>query len=197
MGDINVYTGPMKCGKTQQILNEYKRQLIAGKRVKMFKPAIDTRAGKNVVASRNGIDIPATTISKLSDLEKYDVDVYCIDEFQFLKGNVNVIEQMATAGKKFFIAGLNLTAEKKPFGKMPQLLTIADNVQMQTAICDNCKNDNAVYTYFIGGKDSEIVIGDKQYKSLCRHCYDLLTKQDIANQKKYNKKSDVLTSLYF
>ena len=118
MGDINVYSGPMKCGKTQQILNEYKRQLIAGKKVKMFKPTIDTRTANNVVASRNGIDIPAIPISKISDLEKYEADVYCIDEFQFLKGNVKIIENMAECGKKFFIAGLNLTAEKKPFGKV-------------------------------------------------------------------------------
>ena len=68
MGDINVYTGPMKCGKSQQILNEYKKQLIAGKKVRMFKPTIDTRAGKDVVASRNGIDIPAININKISDL---------------------------------------------------------------------------------------------------------------------------------
>ena len=75
MGDINVYSGPMKCGKTQHILNEYKRQLIAGKKVKMFKPTIDTRYAGNVVVSRNGIDIPAISISKISDLEKYDADV--------------------------------------------------------------------------------------------------------------------------
>lgn len=183
MGDINVYSGPMKCGKTQQILNEYKRQLIAGKKVKMFKPSIDTREGRNVVASRNGIDIPATIINKISDLEKYDAEVYCIDEFQFLKGNVKVIEQMADSGKKFFISGLNLTAEKKPFGKMADLLCIADNITMMTAICDNCKNENAVFTYFKGGKDCDIVIGDKEYMSLCRHCYEILSKQDILNEK--------------
>lgn len=184
MGDINVYSGPMKCGKTQQILNEYKRQLIAGKKVKMFKPSIDTRTEKNVVASRNGIDIPAIPIKRIADLEKYDADVYCIDEFQFLKGNVNVIQELADCGKKFFIAGLNLTSEKKPFGKMADLLCIADNVQMQNAICDNCKNENAVFTYFKGGKDTEIVIGDKQYMSLCRNCYDLFTKRDLAYRKK-------------
>ncbi len=184
MGDINVYSGPMKSGKTQEILNEYKRQLIAGKRVKMFKPNIDTRAKRDVVASRNGIDIPATSINKISDIEKYDADVYFIDEFQFLKGNVRTIEQMADNGKKFFISGLNLTAEKKPFGKMAELLCIADNVIMLSAICDNCKNENAVFTYYKGGKDTDIVIGDKQYLSLCRHCYELFSRQDLANRKK-------------
>ena len=181
MGDINVYSGPMKCGKTQQILNEYKRQLIAGKKVKMFKPKIDTRYANNIVASRNGIDIPAIPISRISDLEKYDAEVYCIDEFQFLKGNVKVIEQMADCGKKFFIAGLNLTAEKKPFGKMADLLCISDNIHMLTAICDNCKNENAVLTYYKGGKSTDIVIGDRQYMSLCRHCYDAFTRQDIVS----------------
>ncbi len=181
MGDINVYSGPMKCGKTQEILNEYKRQLIAGKKVKMFKPIIDTRTD-GCVASRNGIDIPAISINKMADLEKYDADVYCIDEFQFLKGNVNVISQMADEGKKFFIAGLNLTAEKKPFGKMADLLCIADNVHMLTSICDNCKNESAVFTYYKGGKDTEIVIGDKQYMSLCRHCYDTISKEDSEHK---------------
>ncbi len=179
MGEINVYSGPMKSGKTQQILNEYKRQLIAGKNVKMFKPSIDTRAGRDVVASRYGIDIPATVINNIQDLEKYDADVYCIDEFQFLDGDVKTIEEMACKGKKFFIAGLNLTAEKKPFGKMADLLCISDNVNMMTAICDNCKSENAVYTYFKGNKDTDILIGDKQYLALCRHCYDSMNKSNI------------------
>lgn len=178
MGDINVYSGPMKCGKTEQILSEYKRQLIAGKKVLMFKPRIDTRTSDDVVASRNGIDIPAIAICNISDIKNYDADVYCIDEFQFLDGDVNIILEMANQGKKFFISGLNLTAERKPFGKMPELLAISDNVTMLTAICENCKNDNAVYSYFKGGKDTEIVIGDKEYMPLCRKCFEeIINKQ--------------------
>ena len=53
---------------------------------------------------------------------------------------------------------------------------------MLTAICDNCKNENAVLTYYKGGKDTDIVIGDKQYMALCRHCYDILTRQDELNR---------------
>ena len=161
MGDINVYSGPMKCGKTQQILNEYKRQLIAGKNVKMFKPSIDTRAGKDVVVSRNGIDIPAIVIKDMQELKNYDADVYCIDEFQFLEGDVKTIEKMANEGKKFFIS---------------------DNVNMLTAICDNCKNENAVFTYYKGGKDKDIVIGDKEYLALCRNCYETLYKKEIEGK---------------
>ena len=61
---------------------------------------------------------------------------------------------------------------------MADLLCIADNVQMQNAICDNCKNENAVFTYYKGKKNTEIVIGDKQYLSLCRSCYESISQND-------------------
>ena len=174
MGNINVYSGPMKCGKTQQVLNEYKRQLITGKKVIMFKPNVDTREGADIVKTRNGIGVPSIGIDDISELKKYDADIYCIDEFQFLTRDVSLIQNMADNGKSFYISGLNLTAEKKPFGKMNDLLCIADNVNMLTAICSNCKNENAVYSFFKGNKDQEIVIGDEEYMPLCRHCYEEL-----------------------
>ena len=186
MSDINVYSGPMKSGKTQEILNEYKRQLIAGKSVKMFKPIIDTRNG-NCVIARNGINIPATGIKRISDIKKYDVDVYFIDEFQFLKGDVSIIQEMADNGKKFYISGLNLTSEKKPFGKMPELFAIADNIKILHSICDNCKCDNGIYTYYkCGKKDSDIIICDHEYCVLCRNCY-----QELVNNEN-NLNSDVI-----
>ncbi len=178
MGDINVYSGPMKSGKTNEILNEYKRQLVAGKSVEMFKPSIDTRGKTNFVVSRNGIDIPAITINNIADLQNYDADVYCIDEFQFLDGNIKVIQEMADNGKKFYISGLNLTAERHPFGKMADLLCIADNIHFLNAICDNCKNENATLTYYKGSKNTDIVIGDHEYMSLCRNCYNEFTKNN-------------------
>jgi len=182
MGDINVFTGPMKCGKSQRIFNEFDRQLIAGKNVKMFKPSIDNRFGNSTVATRSGNKIEAININNIEDIENYDADVYCIDEFQFLNGNVSVIENLAEKGKKFFIAGLNLTAEKKPFGKMGDLLCVADNVQMLTAICEVCRCENAVFSYFKGLKDCDIVIGDSQYLPVCRTCYNSLLNEEIKNK---------------
>lgn len=184
MANITVYSGPMKSGKTQEILNEYKRQLISGKNVKMFKPKIDTRDGKNVVASRNGIDIPAIIISSIDEIANYNAQVYCIDEFQFLNGDVKIIQNMADEGKKFFISGLNLTAEKKPFGKMADLFCIADDIHILSAICDNCKCENAVYTYYTGTKNSDIQVGNAGYLALCRDCYNLMTKnKENKNEK--------------
>lgn len=175
MGDINVFTGPMKCGKTQKIINELDRQLIAGKDIKVFKPSIDNRFGDNSIQTRSGKKINAINIDSINDLQNYNADIYFIDEFQFLNGDVNTIEKMATTGKKFFISGLNLTAEKKPFGKMGDLMCIADNVQMMTSICEICKNENAIFSYFKGKKKNDILIGDSEYIPVCRNCYNKLT----------------------
>ncbi len=183
MGNINVYTGPMKCGKTQKIFDEFRRQQIAEKNIKVFSPTIDTRFGFANIKSRNTDKLEAIPIKSIEELEKYDADAYFIDEFQFLSGNPDVIEKMASKGKKFYIAGLNLTAEKKPFGKMGDLLCMADNINMLTAVCDKCKNDNAIYTFFKGKKDSDIFIGDSEYLAVCRNCYDKLKKE-------YEKSSD-------
>ena len=74
MGDINVYTGPMKCGKTQKMLNELDRQIIAGKDIKVFKPSIDDRFGKNTIQTRSGKKIDAINIDCIDDLKNYNAD---------------------------------------------------------------------------------------------------------------------------
>ena len=177
MGDINVFTGPMKCGKTQKMLNELDRQLIAGKEIKVFKPGIDNRFGDNIIQTRSGKKVDAININSINELENYNADIYFIDEFQFLNGEVDTIEKMATSGKKFFISGLNLTAEKKPFGKMGDLMCMADNVHMMTSICEICKNENAIFSYFKGQKNSDVYIGDSEYMPVCRNCYNKLNSQ--------------------
>ena len=85
---------------------------------------------------------------------------------------------MATEGKKFYIAGLNLTSEKKVFGKMGELMCIADKVEKMTSICEVCKSENAIFSYFKGEKNQEIVIGDKEYVPVCRKCYEELVSKN-------------------
>ena len=147
MGDINVYTGPMKCGKSNKIIDEAKRQMIAGKKIKIFKPGIDTRF-KDYIVDRNGNKLQTENISSIEEIQNYDADVYVIDEFQFLDGDVSCIEKMAEEGKKFYIAGLNLTSEGKPFGQMGDLLCVSDNVQTMTSVCEICKRDNAIFSFY-------------------------------------------------
>lgn len=183
MGYINVYTGPMKCGKSQRIFNELKRQLIAGKDVKVFKPLIDDRSGINVISTRAGNSIKANCIKDISELKNYKADIFFIDEFQFLDGNVDIIQDMAAKGKKFFIAGLNLTSERKPFGKMGDLMCIADNVEIMTSVCEVCKCDNAIFSYYKGEKNDDILIGDSEYVPVCRDCYSKLYSKEISLNK--------------
>ena len=180
MGDINVYTGPMKCGKTQKILDEAKRQQIAGKNVKIFKPTIDDRFSEQSVISRNGYKQNAININSIDEIKNYDADVYVIDEFQFLKGDLNELYKLTQKGKKFFIAGLNLTSERKTFGPMGDLLCMSDNVQMLTSVCENCRSEEAIFTYFKGKqKNEDILVGDEGlYIPVCRKCYEKLMNEN-------------------
>lgn len=184
MGQITVYTGPMFSGKTNALLSAYERAAIAGKKVKAFKPTIDDRFGTDVIKSRRFGEIEATCISSLKELKKYDAEVYIIDEFQFLEGDIKIIQDLADEKDKYFyISGLDMTAEKKPFGLMPQLLAVADKVEKFVAICNDCKDEKATYSYFLGKKNTDIVVGNHEYIPLCRKCMQKRLKQDAAQEK--------------
>ncbi len=170
-GKIIVYTGPMFSEKSAELITAYGRAQIARRSVIAFKPQMDTRFGESVIKSRKNGEISAINIKCIEELSEYDADVYVIDEFQFLTGDVMIIDDMANRGKKFFIAGLDKTAEGKPFGQMPELLAIADEVKKLTAVCVDCDKDDddgAVNSFFLGKKDSDIVIGNNEYIPLCR-----------------------------
>ena len=190
MGDINVFTGPMKCGKTQRLFRSplpglqtrAQRQEIAGKKVQVFKPKIDDRFSDVQVISRKGYKTDAVAINEIDEIKNYDADVYVIDEFQFLQGDLKELYKLANKGKKFYISGLNLTAERKPFGKMGDLLCMSDNVQILTSVCEVCRNDNAIYTYYKGdNKTGDILVGEDCYIPVCRKCYDKLMAEKNKN----------------
>lgn len=174
MANITVFSGPMKCGKSTRLINEAFRQKHTGQNIKVFKPLIDNRYSENFVCDRNGDKIEALNIESINDIKKYDADMYFIDEFQFLSGDITAIQDLVAEGKKFYIAGLNLTSERKPFGRMGDIMCNADNVQMLTSICECCKKDNAVYSFYKGGKVQDIQIGDSEYIPVCSTCYNKL-----------------------
>lgn len=175
MENINVFTGPMKSGKSSTIISEANLLKNEGVKVQVFKPIIDDRFGANVVKDRNGNQIDAINIKQIDDIQNYDADAYFIDEFQFLQGNLNVIRNLASVGKKFYIAGLNLTTEKKVFGKMGELMDCSDNVKVFTANCDVCGKHNAIYSYCTAEKTGDILVGDDDiYMAVCPECYDKL-----------------------
>lgn len=171
-GMIVVYTGPMFSSKSVMMFFAYDKNMIAGKKVLAFKPRKDDRFGDDVIKSRSlEQTLKAINISDLSELLQYEADVYIIDEFQFLRGDIYTIQKMANEGKVFYISGLDMTAEGKPFGIMPELLAIADQVHKGVAICNDCKQENATHSYYLGNKDKDVQIGDKEYIPLCRSCW--------------------------
>ncbi|MBO5397311.1 MAG: hypothetical protein J6A36_00020 [Clostridia bacterium] len=175
MNNINVFTGPMKSGKSSTIIKTANELKNKGENVKVFKPTIDDRFGTGFVQDRNGNKIDAININKIEELENYDADSYVIDEFQFLEGNLNIIKNLANRGKKFYIAGLNLTTEKKVFGHMGEIMEASDNVQMFKAHCDFCASANAIYSYCTAPKTGDILVaGDDVYFAVCPECYDRL-----------------------
>lgn len=182
MGYINVFTGPIKCGKSQKIFNELKRQLIAGKDIKVFLPNSVEDNG-NIISTMSGNCVNAIKIDNISKLKDYEADVYFIDMFHFLEGDVSIIDEMATSGKKFYIAGLNLTSNKDVFGKMGDLMCIADHIEIMTSICDVCKSDEASFSYCKG-------IKSKEYIPVCRECYTKLINKEISLKPKRSQKRD-------
>ena len=178
MGNINVFYGPMKSGKSQKILAEFDYYNNIGDNVKLFKPAIDNRFSEYKVVSRNGQSANAININSIDDLYNYDADIYIIDEFQFLDGKLDTIKDLAEKGKKFYIAGLDLTSDRKIFGKMGNLMELADYTERITCTCEICKKNNALYSYFKGSKNCDIVLGDEQYIPVCENCYNLLSKNN-------------------
>ena len=188
MGNINVYTGPMKCGKTKRAIEAATIQKIRGKEIKVFKPGIDNRFADSKIVTRFGKELDTLNISKIEDIEKYDADVYIIDEFQFLDGDIEAINRLANKDKKIYISGLNLTSDKKPFGRMGEIMCMADKIELMTSVCEVCKSEDAIYTYYSGPKDSDILVGEAGYMPVCRECYEKLSLSNMINsQEEANK----------
>lgn len=176
MNNLTVFTGPMKCGKTTKLIEEYNKWKHSDKKVAMFKPSIDNRFCEDKVISRNNTEIICYNINSTKDLIMYidKADIFFIDEFQFLNGEVIDLVKLISKGKQFFISGLNLTSDRKPFGLMNDLLCFADEIILCKAICENCKEYNATYTYCKISKTNDILVGDDVYSPVCCQCYDIL-----------------------
>ncbi|MBQ9313407.1 MAG: hypothetical protein IJ220_00135 [Clostridia bacterium] len=171
-GEIVVYTGPMFASKSGRLINMYEKCKYAKRNVLAFKPKMDNRFGEDVIVARKiETTIPAINILNVAELLNYDAEIYIIDEFEFLEGDVSIIQDMANEGKIFHIAGLDMTAEGKPFGLMPDILAIADQVMKEVASCVDCGSFRATHSFYLGRKNKDIVIGDNEYIALCRSCW--------------------------
>lgn len=180
-GRIEVVCGSMFSGKTEELIRRMKRAKFAKQRVEIFKPAIDVRYSLEDVVSHDQNAIPSTPIENAASilLLASEVDVVGIDEAQFLdEGIVDVCNELANRGVRVIIAGLDMDFKGVPFGPMPALLAIADDVTKVNAICVRC-GSLAYVSHRLVHNDKRVLLGEKaEYEPLCRHCYQEALKEE-------------------
>ena len=177
-GRIEVVCGSMFSGKTEELIRRMKRAKFAKQNVEIFKPAIDVRYSEEDVVSHEGNAISSTPIDSSASilLMSAGVNVVGIDEAKFFDEHiVEVCNQLANQGTRVIIAGLDLDFKGQPFGPMPALLAIADEVTKVHAICVRC-GSLAYVSHRLVSNDKQVLLGETQeYEPLCRECYKQAT----------------------
>lgn len=173
-GRIEVVCGSMFSGKTEELIRRMKRAKFAKQKVEIFKPSLDTRYSDVDVVSHDQHSIPSTPIDSSSTIAllSSDIDVVGIDEAQFLDdGVVDVCNDLANRGVRVIVAGLDMDFQGKPFGPMPALCAIADEVTKVHAICVKC-GALAYISHRLVANDKRVLLGEQmEYEPLCRECY--------------------------
>ena len=173
-GRIEVVCGSMFSGKTEELIRRMRRAQFAKQRVEIFKPSIDVRYSEEDVVSHDQKHIQSTPIDSSASilLLAGDIDVVGIDEAQFFDdGLVDVCNELAYRGVRVIIAGLDMDFRGKPFGPMPALCAIADEVTKVHAICVRCGSLAYVSHRKVAG-EKRVLLGETQeYEPLCRECY--------------------------
>tara|TARA_Y100001980_G_C14531906_1_gene307971 strand:- start:452 stop:1033 length:582 start_codon:yes stop_codon:yes gene_type:complete len=163
-GWIEIICGSMFSGKTEELIRRLKRAKYAKKKVKVFKPIVDSRFNTNLVSSHDKNQIKSKSVSKSSDIRIKAVgsDVVGIDEAQFFdNGIIKVCNDLANEGIRVIIAGLDMDYKGNPFGPMPNLMATAEYVTKVHAIC--AKSGNlANHSHRISTNKSLIHLGEKE-----------------------------------
>lgn len=162
-GWIEVITGCMFSGKTEELIRRINRALIAHQKVKIVKPKIDQRYHPTHVVSHNEKTIDSIAVSSADDILDLakDYEVIAIDEAQFFdEGIVAVCNQLANEGKRVIVAGLDMDFEGKPFGPMPNLMAIAEYVTKLHAICTKT-GDLASFSFRLTNDADKVKLGNQ------------------------------------
>jgi len=174
MGWIEVITGSMFSGKTEELIRRLKRAKIARQTVEIFKPLIDNRYSETEVVSHDENAIPSTPVSSSANILQLalKVDVVGIDEAQFFDlGLIEVCNTLADSGIRVIVAGLDMDYRGRPFGPIPGLMAIAEYVTKVHAICQKCGN-LAQYSFRKSQDEKLVLLGEQdEYEPLCRKCY--------------------------
>ena len=186
-GRIEVICGSMFSGKTEELIRRLKRAKFARQKVEIFKPALDTRYSNIEVVSHDSNHITSTPIESSASilLLATDVDVVGIDEAQFFDDELPAVcNELVRRGTRVIIAGLDMDFKCQPFGPMPALMALADEVTKVHAICVRCGN-LAYVSHRTVENDKLVLLGEKmEYEPLCRECYykALAQRNNLSNE---------------
>lgn len=166
----------MFSGKTEELIRRLKRTRIAGMDVEVFKPSLDTRYGGKHIVSHDQNSISSTqveTAAAIPEILDQHTQVVGIDEAQFLDDELPAIcNQLAGKGLRVIVAGLDMDSGGRPFGPMPGMMAIAEEVTKLHAICVRC-GAPAHFSCRLTPGDSVIMLGDKKnYEPRCRVCFE-------------------------
>jgi thymidine kinase len=192
MGWIEVITGPMFSGKSEELIRRLRRAELGKQRVQIFKPVLDQRYSKNGLVSHSGLEIPSDLVETAADvLEKVvpRTEVVGIDEAQFLgEGIVDACVMLADLGKRVIVAGLDTDFMGRPFEPMPRLLAVSEEITKLLAICVQCGNP-AVHTQRLVSSEEVIVVGATgMYEARCRRCFE----PNLAQRQSEEEQSSVM-----
>jgi thymidine kinase len=173
-GWIEVITGCMFSGKTEELIRRLRRAQIAKQQVKIFKPKIDTRFGDDSIVSHSEQSLPSIQVKDINDALELsnDAHVIGIDEAQFFSEDiVNVCTELADKGKRVIVAGLDQDYRGVPFEPIPHLLAIAEYITKSLAICVACGNP-ADKTQRKTTSSERVIVGASDiYEARCRKCH--------------------------
>lgn len=185
-GWIEVISGCMFAGKTEELIRRINVLSYAKKNIIVFKPKIDNRYSDSEIVSHSGAKVPCLVVEKAQDILKKieaDTEVVAIDEVQFFdKDIVEVCEYLADKGIRVMVAGLDKDFRGESFGVMPELLTRAEFVTKLTAVCAKCGAPATRTQRLVNGKpsgfeDPIVMVGaDESYEPRCRHCHQVPNK---------------------
>jgi thymidine kinase len=175
-GWLEVITGSMFSGKSEELIRRLRRAQIAKQHVQIFKPVIDDRYGDDAIVSHSAMKLPSDNVSSSAELEasvRADTEVVGIDEGQFFDADLPAVcTRLANGGKRVIVAGLDTDYLARPFEPMPQLLAIAEYITKTLAICMVCGGPANHTQRLIVSKERVLVGATGTYEARCRHCFD-------------------------
>jgi thymidine kinase len=183
VGVVEVITGSMFCGKTDELIRRLRRATIARQKVQVFKPAVDIRYTAEKVTSHAGADYDAIPIRKASDILPHleaDTTVVGIDEAQFFDNEIiEIVQKLADRNIRVIIAGLDMDFRGEPFGPMPLLMALAERVDKLQAICMVCGEPASRTQRLVNGRpanynDPIVIVGaSEMYEARCRKHHEV------------------------